>query len=76
MDYEKELSDLGKKVEGLERDVTNLNGWQKKQNGALLRVDEKVDTLIVEIAKSKTLSVILNIVSPIAVGLIVYLVTH
>ena len=42
---EKEITELGRKVAALETNVENLNGWQKTQNGALLRVDEKVDKL-------------------------------
>lgn len=75
MDLEEELTEIGKKVAGLEADVENLNGWQKSQNGALLRVDGKVDKLIVEVTKAKILSAVLNIISPITVGLIVYFLT-
>ena len=39
-------------------------------------VDTKVDQLIVEVAKAKITSIVLNLVSPLAVGLIVYLVTR
>lgn len=52
-----------------ETEITNL----KELTGGM---DQKVDQLIVEVAKSKTTSIILNLVSPIAVGLIVYLVTR
>jgi hypothetical protein len=45
LDYDNEITDLGKRVTGLEHDVSNLCGWQKTQNGALLRVDGKVDNL-------------------------------
>ena len=36
----------------------------------------KVDQLIVEVVRAKIMSAVLNIISPIAVGLIVYLVTR
>ncbi|OPY56038.1 MAG: hypothetical protein A4E55_02260 [Pelotomaculum sp. PtaU1.Bin035] len=41
------LSDFGERIAKLEVEVEveNLNGWQKNQNGALLRVDSKVDGL-------------------------------
>ena len=26
--------------------IENLEGWQKKQNGALIRIDQKVDRLL------------------------------
>ena len=45
MGEENGVIELGKKVAALEKDVFNLNGWQKNQNGALLRVDAKVDGL-------------------------------
>jgi len=52
-----------------ETEITNL----KELTGGM---DQKVDQLIVEVAKSKTTSIVLNLVSPLAVGLIVYLVTR
>jgi len=45
LDYEKEIIDLRGEVATLKADVANLNGWQKNQNGALLRVDSKVDNI-------------------------------
>jgi len=39
-------------------------------------MDAKVDKLIVEVVRAKILSAVLNVVSPIAVGLAVYLVTR
>lgn len=30
---------------GLEHDMDNMNGWQKSQNGAIHRVEEKIDKL-------------------------------
>ena len=65
MDCEKEILCLGKKVEGLEHDVANLNGWQKTQNGALLRVDDKVDKLklwIIGVLASVVASIFINLV--------------
>lgn|GEM_PF-2197240 len=43
MDQENEIIFLRGEVATLKADVANLNGWQKNQNGALLRVDSKVD---------------------------------
>lgn len=37
---------LARDVEGLKHDVKNLNGWQKEQNGAIHRVEAKVDKLL------------------------------
>jgi len=65
LDTEKEIADLGKKVEGLEHDVANLNGWQKTQNGALLRVDDKVDKLklwIISVLAGVVVSIFVNLV--------------
>ena len=47
----------------------------KNLKGLTSGMDTKVDQLIVEVAKSKVISIILNILSPLAVGLIVYIVT-
>lgn len=38
-------------------------------------MDKKVDQLIIDVAKAKITSIVLNLVSPVLVGLIVYLVT-
>jgi hypothetical protein len=65
LDCEKEILCLGKKVEGLEHDVANLNGWQKTQNGALLRVDDKVDKLklwIIGVLASVVAGIFINLV--------------
>ncbi len=51
-----------------ETEITNL----KELTGGM---DTKVDQLIVKVAKLNVTSIILNILSPVAVGLIVYLVT-
>ncbi|MCG8401353.1 MAG: hypothetical protein MJA84_07120 [Firmicutes bacterium] len=45
MDCEKELIDILEEVATLKADVANLNGWQKNQNGALLRVDSKIENI-------------------------------
>ena len=34
------------RVSGLEHDMDNMKGWQKSQNGSILRVEEKVDKLV------------------------------
>ena len=44
-DYDKEINGLGERVSGLEHDVNNLCGWQKTQNGSLLRVETNVNKL-------------------------------
>ena len=33
-------------IAGLEKSVENLEGWQKSQNGAIIRVEGKIDKLI------------------------------
>jgi len=38
-------------------------------------MDTKVDQLIIEVTRSKVTSIILNLLSPLVVGLVVYLVT-
>ena len=65
MDQQEVIAELEKKVAGLERDVTNLCGWQKTQNGALLRVDEKVDKLkmwIMGLLATTVVGIFLNLV--------------
>ncbi len=47
----------------------------KNLKGLTSGMDSKVDQLIVEVAKAKITSIVLNLVSPVLVGLIVYLVT-
>lgn len=42
MDHEAEIIGLREEVAGLKADVANLCGWQKTQNGALLRADERL----------------------------------
>lgn len=37
--------ELKEDVARLNAEVYNLNGWQKSQNGALLRVDQKIDSV-------------------------------
>ena len=37
--------ELKEDVARLNAEVHNLNGWQKSQNGALLRFDQKVDSV-------------------------------
>lgn len=38
--------EIGETVAGLVRDVDNLKGWQTTQNGALIRLEGKVDKLV------------------------------
>jgi len=39
-------TDICERVAGLERDVDNLKGWQKTQNGTLQRIDAKIDKVV------------------------------
>lgn len=39
------LTELAERLAGVEARVENLETWQKSQNGAILRVDQKVDRL-------------------------------
>ncbi len=34
------------RISGLEHDMDNMKGWQKSQNGSIVRVEGKVDKLI------------------------------
>lgn len=65
MGEENEIIELGKKVAALEKDVSNLNGWQKNQNGALLRVDAKVDGL-----KTWIMGVLAGVIASIFINLV------
>lgn len=38
--------EIGETVAGLVSDVDNLKGWQATQNGALIRLEAKVDKLV------------------------------
>ena len=66
---------MAEKITGLEKDVGYLKERDRQQNGTIQTVNAKTDTLIVEVTKLKAASIVLNILSPIAVGLIVYLLT-
>ena len=33
-------------IAAMKRDIDNLKGWQKTQNGTLQRIDEKIDRLV------------------------------
>lgn len=33
-------------IAGLEKSIENLEGWQKSQNGSIIRVEAKIDKLI------------------------------
>ena len=55
--------------------LTKAEAEIKNLKGLTDGMDTKVDQLIVEVAKSKITSIVLNLVSPALVGLIVYLVT-
>lgn len=45
MDYENEIIYLRGEVSALRANVENIIGWQHTQNGALNRVDTKVDNI-------------------------------
>lgn len=38
--------DFGERVAGLEHDMKNMKSWQQSQNGAIHRVEAKIDKLI------------------------------
>lgn len=37
---------LERDVAAMKRDIDNLKGWQKTQNGTLQRIDAKIDKLV------------------------------
>lgn len=76
MNYEEEIIEITKKVATLEADVHNLCGWQGKQNGSLQRMEEKVEAILISVTKAHAKSLAVNILSPVVVGLIVFLVTR
>ena len=43
---QQDVIDLGKEVAAVKRDIANLQGWQKTQNGTLQRIDAKIDKLV------------------------------
>lgn len=47
----------------------------KNLKGLTSGMDTKVDQLMIDFAKAKNALILLNIISPVAVGLIVFLVT-
>ena len=67
MEVEKEIIELKEYVVKLDTEVGNLNGWQKAQNGALLRVDQKVDNLqkwILGVLAGVVASIFINLLKP------------
>lgn len=46
MSVETEVAELGRTVARHDEKIENLEKWQEKQNGAILRVEAKVDRLI------------------------------
>lgn len=67
MEVEKEIMELKEHVVKLDTEVGNLNGWQKAQNGALLRVDQKVDNLqkwILGVLAGVVASIFINLLKP------------
>ena len=76
MNYEEQIMELTKKVSCMEADIHNLNGWQGKQNGSLQRMQEKIENMMVAITRAQSKSIAVNILSPVVVGLIVFLATR
>ncbi|MGI6352545.1 MAG: hypothetical protein ACOX6M_12745 [Armatimonadota bacterium] len=37
------MTEMGERVAKVEKDIENLKGWQKTQNGHLEKIDEKLD---------------------------------
>ena len=67
MEVEKEIMELKEHVVKLDTEVGNLNGWQKAQNGALLRVDQKVDNLqkwILGVMAGVVAGIFINLLKP------------
>jgi hypothetical protein len=67
LEVEKEIMELKEDVARLDVEVGNLNGWQKSQNGALLRVDQKVDNLqkwILGVLAGVVASIFINLLKP------------
>ena len=59
--------ELKEHVVKLDTEMGNLNGWQKAQNGALLRVDQKVDNLqkwILGVLAGVVASIFINLLKP------------
>lgn len=59
--------ELKEDVARLDVEVGNLNGWQNAQNGALLRVDQKVDNLqkwILGVLAGVVASIFINLLKP------------
>lgn len=48
---QEDVIELGKEVAAMKRDITNLQGWQKTQNGTMNRMDGKIDRLDSKIDK-------------------------
>lgn len=41
-----DVIELKEDVAAMKRDIDNLKGWQKTQNGTLQRIDGKIDKLV------------------------------
>lgn len=41
-----DVIELKEDVAAMKRDIDNLKGWQKTQNGTLQRIDAKIDKLV------------------------------
>lgn len=59
-----DVIDLGKEVAAMKRDIANLQGWQKTQNGTLQRIDDRLHSLerwIMAILATSLISVLLSV---------------
>lgn len=70
MEVELDLGQLGKDVARHDEAIRNLTGWQKDQNGAIHRVEAKVDRLIWWIMGTCAVQLL-----TLLVGLVVFLMT-
>jgi len=61
---QQDVIDLGKEVAAMKRDIANLQGWQKTQNGTLQRIDDRLHSLerwIMAILATSLISVLLSV---------------
>ena len=61
---QQDVTDLGKEVAAMKRDIANLQGWQKTQNGTLQRIDDRLHSLerwIMAILATSLISVLLSV---------------
>ncbi len=61
---QQDVIDLGKEIAAMKRDIANLQGWQKTQNGTLQRIDNRLHSLerwIMAILATSLISVLLSV---------------